>query len=191
MTLQHAPAQTGTAPAIGDEYLRLYALRSQIEQTLSEMGDTLQRGIALLDALDATSTDLEPETDRGIDDDPHDPLDSGDADAELGWANDGSQARLHGDGSGTEREPTLGATGLSYGSNAYSWWRPTPNSTDECEEENEHGGDINDERQGPEDDTEPSLGATNAVNQEHAWRVGTSLLDAEDEHDGREPEGWH
>src|SRR4051812_47039878 len=45
-----------------------------------------------------------------------------------------------------DREPSLGATGCWNGTDhSWGWRRPTPASLDEAEEENEHGGDIQDE----------------------------------------------
>jgi hypothetical protein len=41
---------------------------------------------------------------------------------------------------------------------------------------------------GPDPDTEPSLGATGAMDQGYAWDLDAGYLDdREDEHDGREP----
>src|SRR5450432_3010201 len=39
-----------------------------------------------------------------------------------------------------------------------------------------------------EPDMEPSLGATNGINQVRAWQSASGELDAEQEHDGREPD---
>jgi hypothetical protein len=50
----------------------------------------------------------------------------------------------------------------------------------------------------PEDDSEPSLGHTNIIDQERSWRCGYLgkdgvnyglVPDGDAEHDGREPEG--
>ena len=167
---------------------RFDALQAEIERTLHEMAATLQRGIALLDAIDAPTTDLEPEVDAGIEDAAAE-LDYGEDDAELGWANNGSQALLH--GSRDELEPTLGATGCVNGTDhLWGWGRATTRALDELEEENEHGGDILDEPQGPGDDEEPSLGSlcgtadTRSCTQ-LGWAGGHDN-DAEEEHDGRE-----
>src|SRR4051812_41959356 len=44
---------------------------------------------------------------------------------------------------GGDREPTMGAPEGLAGQSAYEWARGSPD--DECEQENEHGGDIQDE----------------------------------------------
>ena len=63
----------------------------------------------------------------------------------LGWANQGSQLRLHAEG-----------------------------RDGEFEDDDPAGGDINDEPQGPETDDEPCLGSTTADDQEAAWGSGCS-----------------
>jgi hypothetical protein len=68
-----------------------------------------------------------------------------DGDAELGWANEGSQSRLHGDR--LDREPTLGARETTYGTSSASW-----QSDRTVVHLNEDGGDIQDE---PHDDDDP------------------------------------
>jgi hypothetical protein len=55
-------------------------------------------------------------------------------------------------------------------------WAAGGGANDECEKEDEHGGDINDEPHDEvaEGDKEPSLGATTCINQNHAWRASGS-----------------
>ena len=52
-------------------------------------------------------------------------------------------------------------------------------------------GDVDAEDDDPAEesgDSEPSLGATNGINQAQAWRSASGEIDAGHEHDGREPD---
>jgi hypothetical protein len=125
--------------------------------------DRLRTAIeALVDVLDS----LEPDID--IEDDEREP----EADGEESLAHwdatppaNGYDADLELDTA--DEEPVLGSLG-SNGSTSMpqTEWARGPlddrKAPDECEEENEHGGDPNDEG-------EPMLGSTTAINQNHAW----------------------
>ena len=56
---------------------------------------------------------------------------------------------------------------------------------DEIDGDVEHEEDADFEN---EPDMEPSLGATNGINQESAWKSTSGEIDVEQEHDGREPD---
>jgi hypothetical protein len=56
---------------------------------------------------------------------------------------------------------------------------------DEIDGDVEHEEDADFEN---EPDMEPSLGATNGINQERAWQSASGEIDAKHEHDGREPD---
>jgi hypothetical protein len=56
---------------------------------------------------------------------------------------------------------------------------------DEIDGDAEHEEDADFEA---EPDLEPSLGATNSINQVRAWKATIAETDAEQEHDGREPD---
>jgi hypothetical protein len=88
---------------------------------------------------------------------------SGDSDVE-----DNGDDELTGD----EEEPTLGGLGSAYSLERPQtewaggrWDQPITSENDDCEKEDEHGGDILDEG-------EPMLGSTTCANQEHAWSPG-------------------
>ncbi|MFD1983069.1 hypothetical protein ACFSOZ_10330 [Mesorhizobium newzealandense] len=96
----------------------------------------------------------------------------------------------------TSRESPWGRSGeltvSHYGSNSQEDWagsRATLPGRAECEAENEHGGDINDEAQGGQlgetwEDSEPSLGWTNHVDQRLAGKVDQSVWFEDGEFDG-------
>lgn len=69
------------------------------------------------------------------------------------------------DGDNFDDEPWLGA---SDGAGSRGCWAFRDNANDDREEENEHGGDINDERQDGGDDDEPWLGWSETCSQ---WRT--------------------
>jgi hypothetical protein len=73
----------------------------------------------------------------------------------LGWANVGSQAHLHAQLSGLDdAEPSLGSLGgTAMGCTAMGQTAWAGGSADDREQENEHGGDINDEPQDTEEDS--------------------------------------
>jgi hypothetical protein len=135
---------------------------------------------------------------------PHDwawtPLDEAehdDGDAELGWSNEGSQKRLHADGSGLDREPSLGANGGSNGSDHLSGWRmPTPARRDEAEDGGDDEpylaghpphGDYAIDAEEENEHNEPSLGSLDRQPQTLSYRLGnTFAVDPEGDGDGRE-----
>jgi hypothetical protein len=128
--------------------------------------DRLRTAIeALVDVLDSLEPDIELEDDEREPEadeeeslghwDAAPPANGYDADRELDTA---------------DEEPVLGSLG-SCGSTSMpqTEWARGPfddrKAPDECEEEDEHGGD-------PNDTGEPMLGATTAMNQERAWNSG-------------------
>ena len=133
------------ASDINIERGQLLALRRAIATTIEGLRDVADSLLAAVDAVDGDRVLEEDDPDGGnIEDEPQ--RDNGEDDAELGWANEGSQARLHADGSGLDREPTLGARECFSGTNhLWGWKGPTAVALDELEDENEHGGDILDE----------------------------------------------
>jgi hypothetical protein len=116
-----------------------------------QLATTIERLINMLDAMDGDA-DYEPylagnhgtQDDREADYDAG-PLHSGDSDQEADFADD---------------EPTLGSSNDTHGSGNQTQWVSSPASSDEREEENEHGGDIQDEPHDKHDegDDEPFLG---------------------------------
>lgn len=142
-------------------------IEREVERDLDEVYrrlDEVNRKIALLGA-DDPDPDLE-EDDPPEDDDPRE-IDAGDGERDE-----------------CDREPSLASPelGLPWHPVSQEFW--AQGGRRDSEEENEHGGDINDEGQLDEGDDEPSLASTGSVDQEH-WAAGRAD-DLEDEHDGRE-----
>ena len=82
---------------------------AEIRRLREAIGDTIEGMIDILDALDAPHEDLEDDDPGGgnVEDEPQ--RDDGEDDAQLGWANEGRQTRLH--GLKDEYEPSLGSLG--------------------------------------------------------------------------------
>ena len=80
---------------------------------------------------------------------------------------------------GGDDEPMMGAIELRSGSQEdWAGDRPRLPGHDECEAENEYGGDTNDEAQGGQlgetwEDSEPSLGWTNHIDQRLSMKVAS------------------
>jgi hypothetical protein len=116
--------------------------------------------ITLLDMLDPDQ-DLEPSLGTG----PGYPVDAEQEDEHLE--------------DGGDSEPMLGANGGGEGtSHLYGWRRPTSRAADECEEENEHGGDVVDEPH-DEDPDEGTLGAPESGVSQAYWSAGDNGREGE------------
>jgi hypothetical protein len=149
------------------------------QETREKLEAALDRLIGLLDHLDG-DPDLEPAlgdiapgyVDEAEGNDPDEEPALGwsgvaqlrltaqeDGEASLGWANGGSQTVLHADRYGEEAEPSLGSLGgTAMGCTAMGQTAWAGGSADDREQENEHGGDINDEPQDTEEDNESEGG---------------------------------
>jgi len=92
---------------------------------------------------------------------------------------------LEDDEDGGDSEPVLGSPNDYNCGSQVRWGRIW--GADECEEENEHGGDVQDEPHGERDDDEPELGWTETVNQEDAAIVSGEYWFAQD---GEPLLGW-
>ncbi|WP_143748671.1 hypothetical protein [Mesorhizobium sophorae] len=157
--------------------------RQSVEKRLN---DLLDGAMSLITALDLMEADCDLED--GADDEPS-----------LGWTLAGRlgetcdlEQDTSDDEPDSEGEPMLGAaerhptsrespwgrsgelTVSHYGNNSQDDWagqRATAPSQDECEAENEHGGDVLDERHDCGDDDEHELGWTEHVDQRKAGIV--------------------
>jgi hypothetical protein len=142
------------------------------------MARAIERLIAAMDALDVPGEDLEPD---------------GSEEPSLG-APEPIHFRQWGPLSpGLVRDRDLDQT---------RWAAGCGDSEEEsAEAEDAAGGDVNDEPQADTygglkgvvyepcfADLEPSLGSTNGMNQQWAWEAARGWDDAEQEHDGREPD---
>jgi hypothetical protein len=103
---------------------QLVSTEIEIKALSRGLAALIEAAIEIKDVLDG-DTDLKPEEDHGVEDEAHGAVDEHN-DAELGWANEGSQLRLHGDGSGVDREPTLGANGCTNGTDHLRGWKVLP-----------------------------------------------------------------
>jgi hypothetical protein len=134
------------------------------------LADAIALGIDLLDQMEAGREDLEPDLAGSYN--PAYPLDAEGPDLDL-------EPML----GAVERHPVSGGfTPVRYATRGVAddqrrWAEgSTGVSHDECEEEDEHGGDVLNEPHDGEPDGEPSLGATEAINQSSAWRqTGESM----------------
>ena len=120
------------------------------------LNDHLDRARSLITALDLMEADCDLE-------------DGADAEPSIGEDDREQDNSDHEDGG--DDEPMMGAIELRTGSQEdWAGDRPRLPGHDECEAENEHGGDINDEAQGGQlgetwEDSEASLGWTNHIDQ--------------------------
>lgn len=123
--------------------------------------------------------------------------DGGDSEPWLGWPNAGqrpTEAMMDDDREednsdcedNGDAEPLLGAperhplpSGFAYGDDParHTQERWSQGYNDECEEENEHGGDVQDEPHDERDDDEPSLGWTSSLDQSSPARFGSTQAD--------------
>lgn len=160
------------------------------------MKDRLRLAIeALVDVLDS----IEPDPDVENNGDEHEPGE--DEEPSLGAAHAPDQERawrgttcneidleFEGDGvAECDLEPSHGSLGSYSTVRSQTEWARGPyderGTADEAEDENEHGGDINDEDQ-------PELGSTHAINQEIAWRATGFWAETHPIGEGEPSLGW-
>ena len=144
------------------------------------VNDHLDRAMSLITALDLMEADCDLE--ETADDEPSiggDDREQDNSDDEEGGDNEPmlGAAERH----PTSRESPWGRSGeltvAHYGSNSQALWggeRATAPSHDDCEVENEHGGDVLDEPHDREEG-EPSLGWTNHIDQRLSGKVDPSV----------------
>jgi hypothetical protein len=84
-----------------------------------------------------------------------------DREGEAHWTDAGPMYELEQDDS--DNEPTLGAPEGTV--HNQQQWEASSAMPDECEEENEHGGDVNDEPHDGDGDAEPNLGRLETIHQ--------------------------
>ncbi|MFD1982414.1 hypothetical protein ACFSOZ_06875 [Mesorhizobium newzealandense] len=167
--------------------------RQEVGKRINEL---LDQSMALITALDVMESDCDLED--GADAEPSlgclDDLELDNSDDE----DDGTAEPMHGaiEGHPTSRD-TNPYTGVAMprsgeltvqllGSNSQAHWggdRATAPSHDECEAENEHGGDV-DEPHDEDVDREPSLGWTTGIDQRFTMKVDDTAWIEDGEQDG-------
>ncbi|TPN53979.1 hypothetical protein [Mesorhizobium sp. B1-1-7] len=159
----HVPAAGEAVPSKCTIFLAMTpTLRLQLATTIESL-------IALLDEIDGDS-DVEA---------------TGDDEPSLGWNAAGQPGFTEDvefdtgdDEDGHDREPTLGASNDYNGSRNQTWSYQGSSQQDECEVENEHGGDILDEPH-DEEDRESFLGWTEKCGQTGVGLDGWTEADDE------------